>query len=153
MMRVVRAADRRTWTVRSSISWTKPALADQFEHDMAAGYVSGVAMLGVVTVLTLLLVFWPSTEVVIPKWFLLLILLLLLLLPVWWAMQRPWVITAHTDEPIGSERELWEGVVRGMVPAREVTYQIVDDLKDRGIPDNGIGPLVRLTSTALPGDS
>ncbi len=52
MMRVVRAADRRTWTIRSMISWTRPALADQFEHDMAAGYVSGIAMFGVLVVMT-----------------------------------------------------------------------------------------------------
>jgi hypothetical protein len=153
MMREVRAADRRTWRVRSSISWTRPAMAEQFEHDMAAGYVSGIAMLGVVVVLTLFVVFWTPTDVVIPAWFVLLLLLILLLLPVAWALQRPWVITAYTAEPPGTEGEHWEGVVRGMVPAREEVDRIAEDLRTRGTPDDGTGPLVRVTSTAPLGDS
>jgi len=82
MRQVVRATteDRRVWVVRSRISWTRPALADQFEHDLAAGYVSGVAMLGVLTVLVLFVVFWTPTDVVIPAWLLMLLLLVLLLI-------------------------------------------------------------------------
>jgi hypothetical protein len=148
MMRVVRAADRRTWTVQSRISWTKPTMADQFEHDMAAGHVAGVAMLGVLVVLILFVVFWTPAEVVKPAWFHLFLLLLLLLIPVFWALQRPWVITAHTAEPVGTEGEYWEGVMRGMVPAREETLRIIEDLKSKGIPDEPSGPLTRI---ALPG--
>jgi hypothetical protein len=150
MMRMVRAADRRTWTVQSRISWTKPAMADQFEHDMAAGYVSCIAMLGVVVVLTLFVVFWTPAGVVIPAWFVLLILLVLLMLPVSWALQRPWIITAYTTEPIETEGEHWEGIVRGMIPAREETYRVADDLRTRGIPDDGNGPLSRVTSSTAP---
>lgn len=144
MMRVVRAADRRTWTVRSRISWTRPAMADQFEHDMAAGYVSGVAMLGVLVVLILFVVFWTPTDVVIPSWFGLLLLLILLLIPVLWALQRPWIITAHTADPAGSDGEYWEGIVKGMVPAREETVRIADDLIESGVPDEPSGPLTRV---------
>jgi hypothetical protein len=150
MMRVVRAADKRTWTVHSRISWTKPELAEQFEHDMAAGYVSCVAMLGVVVALTLFVVFWTPAGVVIPAWFVLLILLVLLVLLMSWAMQRPWVITARTAEPIETEGERWEGLVRGMVPAREETYRIADALKERSIPNDGHGPLSRVPSPTAP---
>ncbi|MGH3823659.1 MAG: DUF983 domain-containing protein [Pseudonocardiaceae bacterium] len=144
MMRMVRAADRRTWMVRSRISWTKPAMADQFEHDMAGGYVSAVAMLGVLVVLILFVMFWTPTDVVIPAWFGLLLLLVLLLIPVLWALQRPWVITAYTTESAGTEGEYWEGVVRGMVPAREETIRIADDLIEKGVPDEPSGPLTRI---------
>lgn len=146
MIRQVRGADRRNWTVRSSISWTRPAMSDQFEHDMAAGYVSGIAMLGVVAVLTLFVVFW--TPVGIPTWFALLILLILLMLPMLWAVQRPWVVIVHTDEPIGTEGEHWEGVVRGLISAREEADRIADKLRTRGMPDDGTGVLTRLTSAA-----
>ncbi|MBA2473431.1 MAG: DUF983 domain-containing protein [Pseudonocardiales bacterium] len=146
MMRVVRAADRRTWWVRSRISWTRRAMADEFEHDMT-DYGHGAIMLGIVVALTLFVVFWTPADVVIPAWFVLLILLLLLVLPVSWALQRPWIITAHTDEPAGTEGEHWEGVVRGMIPAREETYQVVDDLKKTGSPDDGNGPLARFQSS------
>ncbi|HWR47274.1 MAG TPA: DUF983 domain-containing protein, partial [Pseudonocardiaceae bacterium] len=128
MMQMVRAADKRAWTVQGRISWTEPAMAARFEHDMAAGYVSGIAMLGVVVVLTLFVVFWTPAGVVVPAWFALLILLILLLLAVSWAMQRPWIVTAHTAEPIETEGEHWEGIVRGMLPAREETYRVADYL-------------------------
>ena len=154
MRRVVRAAtDGRIWVVRSRISWTRPAMADQFEHDLAAGYVSGVAMLGVLTVLILFVVFWTPTDVVIPAWFVLLLLLILLLLPVLWALQRPWVITAGTPDPPETDGEHWEGIVRGVVPAREEMFRIVDDLEAKGYPNEPHGPLTRIVSPASLRDS
>lgn len=155
MRQVVRAAteDRRVWVVRSRISWTRPAMADQFEHDLAAGYVSGVAMLGVLAVLTLFVVFWTPTDVVIPAWFVLLLLLVLLLMPVLWALQRPWVITADTAEPPGTGGEHWEGIVRGMVPARDELYRIVHDLEMKGYPNEPHGPLTRIVSPGSLRDS
>jgi hypothetical protein len=154
MRRVVRAnTDGRIWAVRSRISWTRPAMADQFEHDLAAGYVSGVAMLGVLTVLILFVVFWTPTDVVIPAWFMLLLFLILLLLPVLWALQRPWVITADTADPRETDGEHWEGIVRGVVPAREEMFRIVDDLEAKGYPNEPHGPLTRLASPASLRDS
>jgi hypothetical protein len=149
MIRVVRAkagdTDRRTWTVRSSISWTRPAMADQFETDMAGGYVSGIIMLGILAFLTLFVVFWTPAQVEIPAWFALLILLGLLMLPVLWALQRPWVVTAHTEEPAETGGEYWEGVVRGVVSAREETHRVADELRRWGVPNSGGGPLTRIT--------
>jgi hypothetical protein len=122
-------------------------MADEFEHDMT-DYGHGIVMLGILVALTLFVVFWTPAEVVRPAWFLLLILLFLLVLLVSWAWQRPWVITAYTDEPVGTEGEHWEGVVRGLGLAREETYQVVDDLKKTGSPDGGNGPLERVPSSA-----
>lgn len=155
MMRVVRAADQRVWTVQSRISWT--TIEEQFECDMAEGYWSGVVMLGILVVLTLFVVFWTPTGVVIPSWLGLLFLLVLLLLPMLWALQRPWIITAYTEESAESPGEYWEGVVRGMIPAREETLRIRDDLEEKGIPDSANGPLTQLvppiTSRDLTRDS
>ncbi|MBV9012011.1 MAG: DUF983 domain-containing protein [Pseudonocardiales bacterium] len=151
MMRVVQADDRRTWTIHSKISWTKPERSEQFEHDMAAaGYLHGIAMLGLVIVLTLFLVFWTPVGVVIPAWFVLFVLLVLLLVLVAWALQRPWVITAHTDQPVETRGEHWEGVVRGVVAAREEIQRVTDDLRTRNVPDDGRGPLSRIASPNVP---
>jgi hypothetical protein len=148
MQRMVRAAGGRTWTVRSKISWTGSGMSEQFEHDLAAGYVSGIAMLGVVVVLTLSVVFWTPAGVVIPAWLVLLFLLLVLLVTMAWAMKRPWTIVAYTDEPLNTEGEFWEGTVRGVLPAREEAFRIVEELEERGIPDDGNGPLTRVTSSS-----
>lgn len=150
MKQEVRVDDGRTWIVRSRISWTRPERAYQFEHDMAAGYVSGLAMLGVVLVLTLFVVFWTPGGVVIPAWFGLAVLLVLLMVPVWWAWQRPWIITAHTNEPIATEGEHWEGIVHGVFPAWEEAHRVADDLRTRGVPDSGVGRLSRITSSTTP---
>jgi hypothetical protein len=145
---MVRAADGRTWTVRSRINWTGSGMSEQFEHDLAAGYVSGIAMLGVVIALTLALVIFTPAGLVIPAWLVLLFLLFLLIVAMGWALQRPWTITAYTDQPVETEGELWEGSVRGVLSAREETFQVIDQLQDRGIPDDGEGPLARDTSSS-----
>jgi hypothetical protein len=97
-------------------------------------------------VLTLFVVFWTPSGVVVPAWFVLLLLLLLLLLPVSWATQRPWVITAHTQEPPGTGGERWEAVVRGVGPAREEAFRIVDELQTTGVLEDGNGSLSRVAS-------
>jgi hypothetical protein len=150
MRQVVQSnTDDRIWIVRRRISWTRPTLADQFEHDLAAGYVSGIAMLGILTVLILFVVFWTPTDVVIPAWFMLLLLLVLLLLPVLWALQRPWVITADTTEPRATNGEHWEGVVGGMAAARDEMLRIVGDLETKGYPNEPHGPLTRVASASF----
>ncbi len=154
MIRVLKDGNnRRTWTVRSSISWTRPAMADQFETDMAVGYFSGIAMLAIVAALTLFVVFWTPAGLVVPAWFALLILLALLMLPVLWALQRPWVVSAHTEDPPETGGEYWEGVVRGAVSAREATLRAIDDLKTLNAPDNGAGPLTKLRPVDPPPQS
>ncbi|MGH3838715.1 MAG: DUF983 domain-containing protein [Pseudonocardiaceae bacterium] len=146
MTRVVRGADGRSWRVQSRINWSQPATAEQFEHDMAAGYVSGIAMLGVVVALTLFVLFWTPAGVVVPSWLVLLFLLMLMLLPMQWAMRRPWTIVAKTlPEPVETAAEHWVGTVHGVVAARQDTRQVVQSLKMRAIPDDGTGPLRQVT--------
>ncbi|MGH3785631.1 MAG: DUF983 domain-containing protein [Pseudonocardiaceae bacterium] len=148
MRRMVRAADGRTWTVQSRINWTGSGRSEQFEHDLAGGYVAGIAMLGVVIALTLALVILSPAGLVIPAWLVLLILLFLLLVAMGWALQRPWTITAYTDQPAETKGEFWEGSVRGVLSAREEAFQVIDELQERGIPDDGEGPLAPDTSSS-----
>ncbi len=145
MIRRVRTADGRIWWVRSSISWTRRAMTEQFEHDMT-DFGHGVIMLIILIALTLFVVFWTPAEVVRPAWFVLLVFLILLMLPVSWALQRPWLIRVHTSGPVGTDGEHLEEVVRGMIPARETVYQIVDDLRRTGTPGDGNGSLMRVDS-------
>ena len=129
MIRRVRTADGRTWWVRSSISWTRRAMTDEFEHDMT-DFGHGIIMLVILVALTLFVVFWTPAEVVRPAWFVLLVLLLLLLLPVSWALQRPWLIRVHTSGPVGTEGEHGDAgprVLRGLTPGVGVTWTASDD--------------------------
>ncbi|MGH3802481.1 MAG: DUF983 domain-containing protein [Pseudonocardiaceae bacterium] len=141
MTRDVQGADGRRWTVQSRINWSQPATAEQFEHDMAGGYVSGIAMLVVVVTLVLFVLFWTPTGAVEP-WLVLLFLLVLMLLPMGWAIRRPWTIEAKTlPEPVGTAAEHWEGTVHGVLAARQEARQVVQSLKNRAIPDDGTGLL------------
>lgn len=144
MTRTVQGADGRRWTVQSRINWSQPATAEQFEHDMAAGYVPGIAMLGVVVALVLFVLFWTPAGVVVPSWLVLLFLLLLMVVPMQWALRRPWTIVAKT-EPVETTAEHWVGTVYGMVAARQDARQVVHNLKSRAIPDDGTGPLRQVT--------
>ena len=145
MRRMVRGADGRSWTVQSRINWHQPATAEQFEHDMAAGYVSGIAMFGVVVVLSLFVLWWTPTGVVVPSWLVLLLLLVLMVLPVQWALRRPWTIVARTPEPADTAGEHWVGTVHGLTAARQDTRGVVHSLKERAIPDDGTGMLRQVT--------
>jgi len=138
MTREVLSPDGRSWIVQSTIHWA-PAQEEQFENDMAAGFVSGIAMLGVVIVLILFVVFWtpPGVWSAVPSWLMLLLLLVLMILPIQWAVRRPWTIEARTAEPVDTEGEHWRGVVHGVMTARQDTQRVVQCLKARATPDDG----------------
>jgi hypothetical protein len=145
MTRVVRGKDERIWTVKSSINWSQPATAEQFEHDMAAGYVSGLAMLVVVVAMVLFVLFWTPAGVVVPSWLVLLFLLLLMVLPMQWMLKRSWTIMAETPATAETAGEHWVGTVHGMMTARQDTRLVVQSLESRSIPDDGTGPLQQVT--------
>ncbi|MDQ4009705.1 MAG: DUF983 domain-containing protein [Actinomycetota bacterium] len=146
MRRAVRGADGRNWVIQSTINWSQPATAEQFEHDMADGYVAAIVIVGVVVALSLFVVFWTPAGVVVPSWLVLLFLLALLVLPIQWALRRPWTIVAKTSEPVGSAGEHWVGTVHGLMAARQDTRGIVKCLKSQqAIPDNGTGTLRQVT--------
>ncbi|MGH3872560.1 MAG: DUF983 domain-containing protein [Pseudonocardiaceae bacterium] len=145
MMRVVRDADGRSWTVHSRINWSAPATEEQFEHDVAAGYVAGIVILVIIVTLVLFVLIWTPAGVAGLSWLALLLLLVLMLLPMQWALRRPWTITAKTPEPVETAGEHWVGTVLGAMAARQDARQVIQSLKRRSSPDNGTGPLRQVT--------
>lgn len=137
----LRGSDGRDWEVQSRINWSQPATEDQFEHDMAAGYVSGIAILVVIVALVLFVIFWTPAGVFVPSWLVLLFLLLMMVVPMQWAMKRPWTIIARTDEPVATAGEQWIGTTHGVREARYETRQVIRNLRQRSNPDDGTGLL------------
>jgi len=141
MIREIRAHDGRNWTVRSEINWSKPALNQEFEHDVAAGQVVGLAMLALVIMMMLMVVFLAPPGVFFPTWLKVVVLALLLVMPVQWALSRPWTIVAETHEPLATAGEHWVGTVRGAMAARLEASRAVRHLEVYAVPDDGGGPL------------
>jgi len=119
MTRVVRGADGRMWTLRSTMEWRSPATADDFEHDVSVGNTAAVVLLLLVLALATVLVLWQPNDVVVPIWVVLVILLVVLFFPARWALRRPWTVVAETgDDGEGDPVEKWVGTVRGMFTVR-----------------------------------
>ncbi|WP_035280494.1 hypothetical protein [Actinokineospora spheciospongiae] len=129
MTRQVRDVNGRLWTVHGTLEWRTPATEDDFEHDVAAGYVPGVVMLSVVVLLAVVLVYWTPADVYVPSWLVVLLVLLALFFPVRWAMRRPWTLIAETgDDGDGEPTERWVGKVRGYFAARGEIARIAKSL-------------------------
>lgn len=141
MTRLVRGADGRMWTLRGKLEWSRPATVDDFEHDVASGYASGIVMLMMLVGLVVALVLWTPADVRVPAWLLLILLVILAFFPFRWAVRRPWRIVANTagnQEDQVAER--WVGTVRGMLNIRTVTAKVARDIEVYSMP-NVDGPL------------
>lgn len=143
MTRLVRAADGRTWTVRSRLEWTDPVVEEEFEHDVSGGRIGAVFMLVVLIALFFALIVATPDDVMVPSWLLLAFTLLVLFFPARWLVRRPWTLVAET--PGGPEElpaERWVGSVRGFFTARHETSRAAKHLREYAIPDrDGDGPL------------
>ncbi|MBM7771088.1 hypothetical protein JOD54_001292 [Actinokineospora baliensis] len=129
MTRQVRDVNGRLWTVHGTLEWRTPATEDDFEHDVAAGYVPGVVMLVLISVLVIALVAWMPTDVVVPGWLMLLIALAILFFPARWAVRRPWTLVAETgDDGEGEPTERWMGTIRGYFSARNEIARIAKEI-------------------------
>jgi hypothetical protein len=135
MTRVVRGADDRVWTLYTEMEWRTPATADDFEHDVSGTHGPAVVMLVLVAILTVALVVWTPTDVVVPLWLVLIILLVVLFFPMRWALRRPWTVRAVTgDDGEGEPVEKWVGTVRGVFNVRSEVAKIVRNIADRATP-------------------
>lgn len=144
MTRVVRAADGRTWAVSSTINWSAPATGPGFEHDIAAGFASGMAMLLLVLILLLTVVLWIPSAVVVPDWLVVLFVLALLVLPLNWVSTRSRTIAAETLEApeLGLPPQRWTGTVHGTLAARREVRRVRRSLeRHASAPDDGQGRL------------
>ncbi|MGQ0839899.1 DUF983 domain-containing protein [Actinokineospora sp.] len=125
MTRQTRDVNGRLWTVHGTLEWRTPATEDDFEHDVAAGYVPGIVMIVLISILAIVLVTWTPIDVVVPIWLVLLLVLLALFFPARWALRRPWTLVAETgDDGDGGPEERWMGTVRGYFTARSEIAKI-----------------------------
>ncbi|GAB3508410.1 DUF983 domain-containing protein [Amycolatopsis cihanbeyliensis] len=142
MTRLTRGSDGREWVVRAQMEWRKPATADDFEHDEAASYGPGIAMLLVTVALALVLIVWMPEDVLVPSWIPLALLVLALFFPLRWMLRRPWTVVAETEGDASGERpsERWVGTVRGMFAVRGEMARIAKSIQRQDLPDFD-GPL------------
>jgi hypothetical protein len=142
MNRQVRAADGRRWIVRSHMNWVSPAIGDDFEHDVAPGYVSATVLGLVFLLLVVVLVAWTPAPVIVPEWLLLVLVIVLVALPIRWALRRPWTLVAEVPDSEYDDRpgERWVGTVRGMATVRAEASKVVRYIEIRSEPDID-GPL------------
>ena len=145
MIREVRARDGRSWMVRSEINWSRPAVVQDFEHDVAGGRMAGTVMLAGVVLVLLLLLFGEPDGVYFPYWLRLALLAVLLALPAHWVVNRPWTIVAETHEPLATNGEHWVGTVRGFLAARDEAIRATRNLEEYSSPDDGRGPMQLVT--------
>lgn len=141
MIREVRAPDGRIWTVRREINWSRPPKLQEFDHDIAAGKVAGVGILGLIIVMVLGIFYWTPAGVVIPLWLILVFAAIVLLVPTQWALARPWTIVAATHQPLETAGEEWVGTVRGVMASRYEAARVAKHLEEYAVPDDGRGPL------------
>lgn len=142
MNRRVLGPDGREWNVRSQMEWRRPALAGDFEHDVAGSPAPGLAMLTVTIVLAIILVAWLPDGVVVPAWVIWGLLLIGLFFPLRWVMNRPWTVVAETDgDQLGEHPpERWAGVVSGMFRVRGEVAKVAKNIQRQALPDFD-GPL------------
>lgn len=134
--RSVTGADGREWNLRSELEWRAPATADDFEHDVAGGYVPAAIMMVMVVLLTGALLLWMPDSVVMPSWIALILALIILFFPTRWVLHRPWKVVAETDGDLkGAPAERWVGTVRGMFEANAEMKRIKRSIEADSLPD------------------
>jgi hypothetical protein len=136
MTRLVRSVQGRMWTVRGDLEWgRKPVTADDFEHDVSAGYGPGLVMLGLLVLLSLVLIVWTPHDVAVPAWVVLALLLVFLFFPARWALRRPWKVVAETgDGTPEAPIEKWVGTVRGMFSVRTEIAKVAKNIQTDDMP-------------------
>lgn len=123
------------------MEWIAPATVDDFERDVASSRGAGLALVGLLVLLVVVLVAWTPNGVIVPSWLILALALLLLFFPARWALRRPWSLVANTpgnDDDQTAER--WTGTVRGVIRIRQMTAKIARDIEVYSTPDTD-GPL------------
>lgn len=123
------------------MEWIAPATVDDFERDVASSRGAGLALVGLLVLLVVVLVAWTPNGVIVPSWLILALALLLLFFPARWALRRPWSLVANTpgnDDDQPAER--WTGTVRGVIRIRQMTAKIARDIEVYSTPDTD-GPL------------
>ena len=142
-VKMVTAADQRTWAIRRNIEWRPPPTGDEFEHDVDGGRGAIVLIASALALFWMVLFLWAPTQVHVPWYLLVLALCVALFFPIRWVTRRPRTLVAETSGSYGPgmEAERWIGMVRGQARAREEMRVLVRNLETRSTPGYGDSPL------------
>lgn len=142
-VKTVPGADGRSWQVRRNIEWSRPAIGDDFEHDIDAGRGAAVLILSSLVVFWVILIVWSPSYLHVPGFMWLLGMAALLFFPVRWWLRRPWTLVAETagsyDPDLPAEK--WTGLVRGGTKAKEELRIVTRRLRTQGTPAHADSPL------------
>jgi hypothetical protein len=132
----------RTWQVRRSIEWSRPATGDDFEHDIDAGQGAAVLILSSLAVFWIILFVWSPPYLHVPALLVWAgVALLAVLFPARWWTRRQWTLVAETPGDYDSPAEKWTGLIRGSTKAREEQRVVVRMLETQGTPAHADSPL------------
>ena len=134
--KTVNGVDGRTWLVRRSVEWSRPATGDDFEHDVDGGRAAVVLILSALFVFWVIMIVWSPTYLHVPSWLWLFVLAVAVFFPIRWWLRRPWTLVAETvgsyDPDLPPEK--WTGLVRGGAKAKEELRIVVRRLRTQGTP-------------------
>jgi hypothetical protein len=133
--------DGRTWLVRRSVEWSRPATGDDFEHDVDGGRAAVVLILSALFVFWVIMIVWSPTYLHVPNWLWLFVLAVAVFFPIRWWLRRPWTLVAETSGGYDLPAEHWSGMVRGRSRAKEETRVLIRNLKTRATPGHADSPL------------
>lgn len=141
--KTVAGADGRSWSVRSNIEWSTPAVGDDFEHDVDGGRGAAVMILSALFLFWVVLIVWTPSHVHIPLYLWFVAAAVVLFFPVRWYLRRPWTIVAETEGTYedGLPAEHWSGMVRGRARAKEEMRVVARSLRTRATPGHADSPL------------
>lgn len=136
MARLIRGADGRQWILHRRMTWTSPASADDFEHDMSGGYAAIGTMVLVLVLLLIVLAAWRPDVVILPDWLLVLFGLFVLGFAIRWVLRRPCTLVAETDYDPIDERppEHWVGTVHGIYRAKHQLRRVAREIENDAVP-------------------
>jgi hypothetical protein len=141
--KTVNGVDGRTWLVRRSVEWSRPATGDDFEHDVDGGRAAVVLILSALFVFWVIMIVWSPTYLHVPNWLWLFVLAVAVFFPIRWWLRRPWTLVAETvgsyDPDLPPEK--WTGLVRGGAKAKEELRIVVRRLRTQGTPAHADSPL------------
>ena len=140
--KMIEGSDERVWEVSRSVEWSRPAIGDDFEHDVDGGRGAAVLIISSLITFWVILVIWSPAHLRIP-WVLwvLGVAIVIFLVPIRWWLRRQWTLVAETKGNEKGPPEMWSGLVRGSAKAREEQRVVERMLRTQGTPAHADSPL------------
>jgi hypothetical protein len=133
--------DGRTWQVHRTVEWSRPAIGDDFEHDVDGGRGAATLILASLIFFWVILILWSPSRIHIPDLLWVLGVLVLSFFPIRWWLRRPWTLVAETPGDYDRPAEKWTGRVRGGSKAKEELRIVTRRLRTQGTPAHADSPL------------